>query len=456
MKKHTCLIFLTFFISNLSAHDIEGEWRGVLNVGAAKLRLNVNIAKEGMGYVATMDSPDQGAKGIPITKISVQDKTLEFNIDNLKASYKGVFSEDSIVGTFTQMNQNFSLDFSRNEIVLNRPQNPIQPYSYFSEDIKFHNKQADINLAGTFTYPKTGNQFPVAILISGSGAQNRDEELLEHKPFLVLSDYLTNRGIAVLRFDDRGVGESEGKFTESTTRDFATDVSAAIEYLKTRKEIDRHKIGLIGHSEGGLIAFQLGAKYPNDISFIVSMGGSGISGKELLRFQSKAVSLSGGASEEVAVQNQALTLKLIDYVEKYDKQYLKANKEELARSLLPLNMQTEESVKAMSNEITKVSSPWFREFLIYDPASDLSKIKSSVFALNGGRDVQVEADINLEAIERNLTNAKSKKIKKYPSLNHLFQTAKTGSVSEYQTIEETIAPVVLHDITDWIKNLYKL
>lgn len=454
MKQLTIFPILLFFPLYIISQNIQGTWSGDLDLGLTKLKLNLNVEERNGTLMGTMDSPNQGAMGIPLTKVEFSGSTLSCEIAQIGASYSGVLFGDALMGTFTQMGKSFTLNLSRSKkTIINRPQEPKQPFSYHSENIKFFNAKAKINLAGTFTYPKVGTNFPVVVLITGSGAQDRNEEILGHKPFLVLSDYLTKRGIAVLRFDDRGVGESEGNFLKSTTSDFATDAFAAVQYLKSRKEVNARKIGLIGHSEGGVIAIQLASQYPNDISFIVSMAGVAVSTKELTRFQSKEALIAAGAPIAAAEQNQSMAMELIDLVEKHDNEYLRLNARKLVANIIPVEQRNEDLEKKLVGELARLSSPWFRELLAYNAINDLRKIKADVLALNGDKDVQVEAKTNLEALDKNLINARSKKTIKYPNLNHLFQTCTTGSATEYATIEETISPKVLNDIAEWITSL---
>ncbi|MCZ8215835.1 MAG: alpha/beta hydrolase, partial [Cyclobacteriaceae bacterium] len=280
----TLLLTLLVSLTTL-AQGINGQWNGLLKVQGTQLRVVFNIKQTENGLSATLDSPDQGAKGIPTTASSFENGVLKIAIANLTVEYEGTLGSDNIiVGTFKQAGQTFPMNLSKEKVEkekIVRPQEPAKPYPYYSEDVTFENKSAGISLAGTLTLPKKEGIFPVVILISGSGPQNRDEELMGHKPFLVLSDHLTKNGIAVLRYDDRGTALSKGDFKTATSADFATDVEAAMAYLKTRKEINKKKIGLIGHSEGGLIAPMVASR-SKDVSFIVLLAGPGIPGDSIL------------------------------------------------------------------------------------------------------------------------------------------------------------------------------
>mgnify|MGYP003645058677 CR=1 FL=1 len=287
------LFLLAFFFTLVSfAQDITGQWNGALKVQGIQLRLVFNITKTETGYSATMDSPDQGVFGIPATAASFDEGKLKVSITNANIKYEGTLGDDKIIiGVFNQGGQSFPMNLSRDEIAKlgsNRPQEPKKPFPYRSEDVIFENKQAEILLAGTLTMPEKEGTYPAVVLISGSGPQNRDAELMGHKPFLVLSDYLTKKGIAVLRFDDRGTAASTGNFASATSVDFATDVASAVQYLQSRPEIDKSKIGLIGHSEGGIIAPMV-AGGSDDIDFLVLLAGTGIRGDKLLLAQQRLI-----------------------------------------------------------------------------------------------------------------------------------------------------------------------
>ena len=466
MKKITLILLVSLFSLTIFGQDITGQWNGALKVQGTQLRLVFNVTKTDNVLSSTMDSPDQGAKGIPTTRTSFENSILKITIENAKIEYEGTLGKDNIIiGTFKQGGQSFPMNLSK-EIIekekLVRPQEPTKPYPYYSEDITFENKIAGISLAGTLTLPKKDGVFPVVILVSGSGPQNRDEELLGHKPFLILSDYLTKNGIAVLRYDDRGVGQSKGDFKTTTSADFATDVESAISYLKTRKEINKKKIGLIGHSEGGLIAPMVASK-SKDVTLIVLMAGTGIQGDQILLLQQKLIGKASGISDEDLQKNEIENRKVFDIVNKsnnleqlnndlttYIKQSLKDNPTEEK----PAGMSDDDFVKL---QVKQIANPWMQYFIKYNPAPALEKVKCPVLAINGEKDLQVPPKENLEAIKKALTKGGNKKVttKEFPNLNHLFQECKTGSPDEYATIEQTISPNVLDEITKWIKQQTK-
>ncbi|MFD1615374.1 alpha/beta hydrolase family protein [Gelatiniphilus marinus] len=339
----------------------------------------------------------------------------------------------------------------------NRPQTPKTPFNYTSEELFFINHNADsIKLAGTITLPKDIKNPPVVILISGSGPQNRNEEIMGHKPFLVLSDYLSNNGIAVLRYDDRGIGKSEGDFNSATTFDFATDVDAAIEYLKTRKDIDDAKIGLIGHSEGGLIA-PIVASQNKDVAFIVSLAGTGIVGSEVILTQSWEIAKQMGAPEATLKFNDTISKMAYNVIETETdstqiklkiKSKLNAYKEDNASS--PYAFYINDQLIDKFNSLA--SNKWLTTFIKTNPQDYYAKTNCPVLALNGSKDLQVLPKLNLNGIEQALKKANNKDvtIKELEGLNHLFQTSETGNPSEYIKIEETFSPIALEIIKDWI------
>jgi len=441
------------------SQDIEGDWNGLLKTPGVQLRLVLHITKTGTGFSSTMDSPDQGAKGIPVTETIFENNNLRFKVAAMVISYEGTLNKENIIsGTFKQGGFTAPLDFSRKPVEAEkpkRPQEPIKPFPYYSEDIVFENKTAGNELAGTLTLPEKEGNFPAVVLISGSGPQNRDEELMGHKPFLVLSDFLTRNGIAVLRFDDRGVGASKGNFASATSADFSTDVNAAVNFLLTRKEINKNKIGLIGHSEGGIIAPMVAAE-GNNIAYIILMAGIGIPGDQLLLSQQQAIAKASGASDIVIEKSTAINKIVFEMVKKSTS--IDQVKTDLTNYLLksteddaykPAGMADSDFVKM---EVERVANPWMYYFLRYDPAPVLQKVKCPVLALNGDKDLQVPSKVSLPAIKNEVLKGGNKNItiKELSNLNHLFQECKTGLPNEYASIEQTISPVALNEILQWI------
>ena len=365
---------------------------------------------------------------------------------------------DSIEGTFKQSGLQLPLILKKTPVELQsatRPQEPKQPYPYVSQDVKFENKAAGVTLAGTLTMPSTGDNFITAILITGSGPQNRDEEIMGHKPFLIIADYLTRRGIAVLRYDDRGVALSTGNISTATTADFAEDVESAIAYLKTRKEINPQKIGLIGHSEGGIVSTIVAAR-SNDIGFIVMLAGTGVRGDALMLLQEEALYKASGLPEakvaELIKINAKVFNKVVDTNEAVSPKeivdFMTTMKADI-EAAVPEGMTDDDYIKQFA---VSLASPWLQYFLRYDPAPALEKVKIPVLAVNGGRDLQVPAKENLAAISAALKKGGNQNVtvKEYPGLNHLFQESVTGLPDEYSSIEQTFSPDVLKDLADWI------
>ena len=442
--------------------DIEGIWEGSLDVNGSKLRVVFHISRaEDGSLTATLDSPDQGATGIPVSKVTFEGGKLVVNVDVAMAMFEGQANGDlsSIDGNWKQRGMTFPLKLERVKEApkMSRPQEPKKPYPYKEEEVTIENKVGGVELAGTLTIPKGKPPFPAVVLITGSGPEDRDETVFGHKPFLVLADYLTRRGVAVLRVDDRGVGGSSGDLWSSTSRDFAGDVEAEVRYLMGRKEIDAERIGLIGHSEGGIIAPMVAVDMKN-IAFIVLMAGPGVPGDSILYHQSALIAKAEGASEEEIAKNRLLQEKAFAIVEGttddaaareklealFAGEYGHLDKDQ--RSAAP------DSARLIEAQTRRILNPWFRYFLTYDPAETLRKVKCPVLAIGGEKDLQVPADENLEAIREALKAGGNGDfiVKKLPGLNHLFQTAETGDVSEYSKIEETISPVALKLIGDWI------
>lgn len=440
------LLIISFSLTTI-AQNISGAWGGVLNVQGVRLRLVFNVSENAGDYSSTLDSPDQGAKGISVTSTTFENSTLRISIASAGIQYEGTLGADSIItGTFKQAGQSFPLTLSKqkSEIKIQRPQEPVKPYPYHEEDVTFENKRAALTLAGTLTLPKKDGVFPVVVLISGSGPQNRNEELLGHKPFLVLSDYLTRNGIAVLRFDDRGVAKSTGDFKTATSADFATDVTAAIEYLKTRKEINKKKIGLIGHSEGGVIAPMVAAN-SKDVAFIVLLAGTGVPGDQILLAQQTLIGRAAGVDSTTLAKNEVLNRKGFDLIK------TSTDVEKLKSDLTTLLKENNIPENAITTSVAQTTSPWMLYFIRHDPAAVLTNVKCPVLALNGSNDLQVPKE-NLQAIKNALAKGGNKHVttRELPGLNHLFQESKTGSPTEYGTIEQTMAPAVLQEVMNWI------
>lgn len=414
MKKSFIILFVLVALTGQaqvnSTTALLGSWSGKLKVGAMSLTIVLHLDQVDGNVKVSLDSPDQGAKGIPASKEYLSDDSVAVKIVSLGATYRARLKDGKLDGTFSQSGMSFPLEMSKGIAEVKRPQMPKAPYPYETEEVIFRNEADGATLSGTLTWPVgyNKNQKPVMVLfVSGSGQQNRDEEVMNHKPFLVIADYLARQGIATLRYDDRATGKSVGgDVKNATTADFSRDALAGIDFLRSKKAFS--KVGILGHSEGGSIAFMLGSQ--KKVDFIVSLAGPTVKGDTLLAAQSNRIlSLSG--------QSATMT------VEKY------------------------------RQTVATMNQPWLNWFNDYDPTNDIRQIRCPVFALNGDRDCQVISTLCLPALRRLLQPSKKHLINEYPSLNHLFQHCTTGLPDEYSQIEETISPEVLQDIAQWINSL---
>lgn len=401
---------LLFTVCSMRAQEITGSWKGTLDVMGNKLEIIFKFSTEDGKPVAKMDVPAQSAKDVPMTVRHISADSVSIAIPMLTIEYTGKRSGEIIKGTFKQSGMVFPLDLTKGKAEeVKRPQTPKPPFRYETKEVTFTNPKAGATLCGTLSFPLNHDPKsppPVVIFVSGSGAQDRDETIFEHKPFAVIADHLARHGIASLRYDDRGTGASTGRFEGATTADFAQDAEAGIEYLRAHEGFD--KVGILGHSEGGSVAFMLGHKGVAD--FVIALAAPGVAGEEILRDQMITQSKKMGA--------------------------------------------TEISEEFILNELNKLkASPWMSFFMTYDPSEDIRGTKVPTMAINGSLDTQVRASLNLTKIRNFLPSHPKNLIKEYPDLNHLFQHASTGHVEEYHKIEETISPEVLTDIVTWIKGL---
>ncbi len=472
MKKifiYSIITILLFGSSALTAQisidkkSVTGSWLGKISTGAIELRIIFNLSVIGKdSLIATLDSPDQGAKNIKLGPVTLKDEAIKISAGAMLAEYNGVVKNDTTIeGTWKQAGRSMALNLKKLKTVftINRPQEPKPPFPYTSEDITFPNEGAKINLAGTLTIPAGEGPFPAVILISGSGAQNRNEELMGHKPFMVIADYLSRNGIAVLRYDDRGVGQSQGTYAEATSADLATDTEAAFNWLRKNQKIDLNSLGLIGHSEGGLIA-SIVASRNREISFVISLAGPGVPGDKIIHRQSADISRLSGVDEKEIKEAVSTNKKLFVILKKEPDNKLASEKMiELYKKLLEKKEkkpeEKDQAIKQVQSNLIPITLTWMRYFISTDPAGFWKKVKCPVLAINGAKDLQVAADENLGAIEKALKSGKNTSIKtaKPEGLNHLFQHSKTGLPAEYGEIEETFAPEVLKLISDWISGL---
>lgn len=458
------LLLVPITILGESEKQIE-HWQGTLSVSGIELRIVFNIeTKQDKTFSATMDSPDQGAYGILVTSIEMKKDHWKFIVDSIQGVYEGNKKGEIIEGTWSQGGQTFPLTLKKVKKIakIKRPQNPKEPYPYIEREVSYKNEKENFEIGGTLTIPKGNGPFPAVILITGSGSQDRDETVFNHKPFLIIADYLTRRGIAVLRVDDRGVGKTGGSPAKATTLNFVDDVLSGIKFLKTQKEIDKNKMGLIGHSEGGIIA-PLVATRSKAVKFIVLLAGTGVNGERILIEQSKLIAKAQGADKKMIKDNykqQKQIYKMLRSIK--DEKQLNENLNRLFHKFYDELPEKDKAKlgnphKKIKMQIKQVSSPWFRFFLTYDPAKTLKKTKCAVLAMGGSLDLQVPAKENLKAIKKALKKAKNKNVKivELEGLNHLFQPAKTGAISEYGKIETTFSPKALKIMGDWIEKQVK-
>ena len=446
-----------------AAESLEGHWGGVLDVGGTQLTLITHFTRDGNAWKGTMDSVSQGAMGLAMDLVSFEAGKLHFDMKAIGGQYDGEMAADgnSIVGHWKQSGLDLPLEFKRtadpSSLAPKRPQEPRPPLPYDEQEVSYENPRAKITISGTLALPRTPGPHPAVLLITGSGPQDRNETLAGHRPFLVLSDHLVRAGIAVLRVDDRGVGKTTGSFEQATTADFADDARAGVAYLQTRTEIDPKRIGLVGHSEGGVVAPMVAAG-SLDVAFIVMMAGVGVPADQLSIRQSELMMRAGGTPDVLVAANREALEKMFRIVREDPDPAsagprLQAVGDDLKNTFTAMDPSLAQVVGAQVDaSVSMINSPWFRRLLTLDPAATLGKVKVPVLAINGSLDLQVDPKQNLPAIEQALRDGGNKDVtvRELPGLNHLFQTATTGSMTEYGTIEETMAPLAMQTISDWI------
>ena len=442
-----------------------GDWVGTIEFQGAKLKIVFHVTRDSIGTLgAKMDSPDQGAFGIATSGFEVRGDSVFIGVSSIGGGYEGLLTtgRDSLVGRWKQGGVAIDLNIAKlavplPSVTMNRPQEPKPPYPYRTEDVTFAGKSTGMTYTGTVTEPDSGGPFAAAILITGSGEHDRDETLVGHKPFKVIADYLTRRGIAVLRVDDRGIGGSSGDKMGVTSAVHAEDVLAELDYLKGRNDIDPLRIGLVGHSEGGVIA-PLVASESKDVAFVVLLAGTGMTGSEIvvaqIRLIEEADSVSPVETEKETreiSEAHAIVKSSADSADaaKRLRDYFISKEDEWGPGIKKIGGDPE---KFIEERINSLLNPWFRFFITYDPRPALEKVKCPVLAMGGTLDLQVPAKENLKEIETALKKGGNKDytIKLLPGLNHLFQHATTGSPKEYAQIEETFSPEALRIMGDWI------
>lgn len=470
MKNGFFTLFCFLLLHSINAQTkVDGTWEGKLSVGPNSLRLVVHIKGEPGAYSATLDSPDQGAKGIPVSSVQQTGDSLHLEVAAARAKLSGRLVNDSTLsGQWQQGGAAFPIEMKKSAgnngaaAVQNRPQTPVPPFPYESKDVTYHNANHSIQFGATVTKPFGAGPYPAVLLITGSGPQNRDEELFGHKPFAVIADDLARRGFLVLRVDDRGVGQSTGDHRSATSRDFADDVKAGLAYLRSLPEVDKKKIGLLGHSEGGMIAQMVGAE-DKDLAFLVMLAAPGLPVTELMTLQNEAVMLSAGVQKEAVKEYSGLYRQLVNAIA-----FAPADgAEKLATTIV--NNWTKKTPKeivvattGISDEASKqkwvgsfskqLTNPWFHYFLKYNPDDYLRKLKAKVLALNGDKDVQVTSSPNLAGLRASLkkSNSPHYDVVALEGLNHLFQRCQKCTVQEYGELEETMAPAALEAIGTWL------
>ncbi|MBP3290561.1 MAG: alpha/beta fold hydrolase [Alistipes sp.] len=431
---------------------LVGSWIGKLSFGSKGLNIGLNIVQSDGYVVCTLDSPDQGVKGIGCHKNILTDEKISVVVPAIGASYEAELVEEKLVGTFSQGGLKLPLTLERGEYKPVRPQTPTAPFSYTTEEVVFINEAEGAKLSGTLTYPVNFENYkkcsvPVVLMVTGSGGQNRDEEIYDHKPFLVIADFLAKNGIASLRYDDRGVGKSTGPTKNTTTENNLADAEAGIAYLRSLKKFG--EVGVLGHSEGGTIAFMMGAN--KSVDFIISLAGAAATGIDVIVGQNGAVMQLQGVPQEI-IEDYAVALRIV-YTDRINGKEI-PDKSEYIETLCQTNQLTlPDNFKSNLAKCITFGGEWLTWFLGYDPVKAISKIKCPVMALNGTLDLQVLSSDNVPVIKANLPKNKKSVIKEYDNLNHLFQHCTPTTALNYGTIEETISEEVLKDIANWIKAL---
>ena len=439
-------------------------WKGTMDAGARKFDFQIRIFDTYQGKTGKLDSFSESMMGLPI-ELTIKDKQFDFDLKLTGAKYVGKLSDNkkTVKGKWKQRGNELDLEFKKIHLSqtrdpkAKRPQNPKEPFPYASKKITFKNEKDKITLAGTLTIPKGEGPFPAVILISGSGGQDRDETLFNHRPFWVIADRMSRAGIAVLRYDERGIGESTGDFSKANSVDLSRDIEAGVEFLKSREEIDKSKIGLIGHSEGGYLGPMVAARNKS-IAFVVCMAGPGVPGKDIIINQTELMMKATGESDKEIKYALGMSRALIKTVEanpSLDEKALIKKLEQTMDEYLAANKPTkffEKNLEAAKAGLSQMASPWFRFFLFHDPRVDLRKVTVPVLAFCGTKDLQVDADLNLPEIEKALKEAGNKDvtIKKVEGLNHLFQKTKTGRIDEYGFLEETFNEDLLKMMVNWV------
>lgn len=428
--------------------DFVDTWHGTLDVGGTQLRMVVHIEAAGDSLTATMDSPDQGATGIPVQQVTATDDSLALVVSVVNGRFDGALDAEgeTIEGTWTQNGQSFPLTLKRGEVEttqVRRPQHPEPPYPYDTTNVTIRNPAAGVTLAGTLSLPTGQGPHPAVVLVSGSGPQDRRSVVADHALFRVVADHLTRQGIAVFRYDERGVGASTGSFSSATTADFASDVRAIVEELSARSDLG--PLGVYGHSEGGLVA-PLVARESEAVDFLVLLAPPGVPGVELIPEQVRRIARAGGASASRADSMRTVQRRLVTAVAQA------SDSASAAQQVGDLLREFGVSGSQVDRQVEQLTTPWFRSFLTQDPVPVLRDVDGPVLVLFGEKDLQVPPEQNRPPVETALQASTREEVtvETVPGVNHLFQPADTGLPKEYRSIETTMAPEVLETITDWI------
>lgn len=444
---------------------LEGSWKGTIQAGSQNLDLYFNFTCQDNGWSCSLDAPAQGLSDMQAHKVKVDEQEVVVGFNALIAEYRGqyLWEKDMIKGEWHQSGQVITLDFTRSgeKVTMNRPQEPQESVPYKSEDVTFSSSSDTVvTLAGTLTFPSGQGTFTGIVLVSGSGPQDRNEEIAGHKPFLVLADSLTRAGYAVLRYDDRGMVKSTGNFKSSTTYDFSEDALGAIAFLRSQDHCNVNRTGILGHSEGGLVGM-IAASESDNVDFLILLASPGVSGKDVIILQNYKIGRLTGASEEESTADSSFARRLFEFIpppetdtipfdslKQVMSEYYESSRDRLSGSYKSFE-------QFYFNQSMALTSPWFRQFLHLDPQKYLATIHCPVLAINGSLDSQVDTEQNLDAIENALASSGHKNFKtvELEGLNHLFQQAQTGGIDEYATIEETINSRALKVIVNWLQSL---
>jgi uncharacterized protein len=461
MKKNLLLLFLSIIIAHTSAQGLAGKWKGNFKVKHTKCKVFFNFIKTQEGYTAYLDCPEYKAKGFPISCIHIDKGILKMEVSFVRISFEGKVNPNFISGTLTYQNKHYPMFLTR-AVDATPEVKPIREsnfkYSFYTENISFTNPTAKISLAGTLILPKKTGNYPVVVLIPDRGEHNRDEEKLGHKPFQIIAEYLAMNGIGSLRYDDRGIGQSKGDFKSATTDDFSADAQCAIAYLRKRNEVNKNKIGIIGHGEGGLIASVI-ASMDKDIKYVALLASPGVKGDTLTILKNEQIARTNGRPEDEVRKLRDIYTKTFNIISSSSDwrimkedvtDYLNYNFKKIEQSNgKPAGMTYDQFIDMKVDELT---NPWMLNYLKLDPVSALQEVKCPVLVLGAQKDLEVVPEVNIAAIQAALEKAQNNKVtvKILPDLNHNFQECKTGLPDEYPSINQIISTSLLEELSTWL------